>query len=201
MAVDDFVDLYELLQISPKAETETIKRVYRLLAARYHPDNRETGDHDSFMLIQQAYDILMDPERRASYDEAYRFRVAQPIAVFERAEFLLGIEAEANRRLGVLCLLYVKRRNDPNKPGMTLFDLEGLMSIPREHLEFTAWFLKEEELVRVGDSSELTITTKGVSYVESRAPGDHIVTRLLKPALKPNVSSHDGRGPRDAVPC
>ena len=38
-----FVDFHEVLQISPKADGETIQRVYRLLALRYHPDNRETG--------------------------------------------------------------------------------------------------------------------------------------------------------------
>src|SRR4051812_13398865 len=39
-----FVDYYELLQISPNAEPETIHRVYKMLAQRYHPDNPETGD-------------------------------------------------------------------------------------------------------------------------------------------------------------
>src|SRR4029453_9295546 len=42
------VDYYELLQISPNAEPETIHRIYRLLAQRYHPENRETGDTRKF---------------------------------------------------------------------------------------------------------------------------------------------------------
>ena len=37
---------YEFLQISPNAEPDTIHRVYRFLAARFHPDNPETGDAD-----------------------------------------------------------------------------------------------------------------------------------------------------------
>ena len=38
------LDHYELLQVSPTAEIDTIHRVYRLLAQRFHPDNRETGN-------------------------------------------------------------------------------------------------------------------------------------------------------------
>ena len=37
------VNYYDLLQINPRAEVETIERVYRIMAARYHPDNQQTG--------------------------------------------------------------------------------------------------------------------------------------------------------------
>ena len=43
------VDYYEFLQISRNADPDTIRRVYRFLAARFHPDNPETGDSDKFM--------------------------------------------------------------------------------------------------------------------------------------------------------
>ena len=43
MAVSS-VNYYDLLQINPRAEIETIERVYRIMAARYHPDNQQTGD-------------------------------------------------------------------------------------------------------------------------------------------------------------
>jgi len=61
-----FVDYYELMQISPNAEIETIQRVYRMLAARYHPDNPETADADRFMLLNEAYGVLSDPDARPS---------------------------------------------------------------------------------------------------------------------------------------
>ena len=61
-----FVDYYELMQISPNAEQETIKRVFRLLAARYHPDNPETADRDRFVLLNDAHAILSDPASRAA---------------------------------------------------------------------------------------------------------------------------------------
>jgi DnaJ-class molecular chaperone len=65
MAEEKAVDYYELLQVSASAEPETINRVYRLLAQRYHPDNRETGDEGRFREITEAYRVLSDPEKRA----------------------------------------------------------------------------------------------------------------------------------------
>ena len=90
----DFVDYYEMMQISPNAELATIQRVYRLLAARYHPDNPETGNTDQFVLLQKAYQVLSDPEARAQYDSALAQQTAGPMPVFEMKEFVVGIDAE-----------------------------------------------------------------------------------------------------------
>ncbi len=57
------LDCYEILQLSPNADGETISRVYRLLAARYHPDNRETGNSEKFLRLSEAYQILSDPAK------------------------------------------------------------------------------------------------------------------------------------------
>src|SRR5438105_3187548 len=48
---DDFSDHYEALQLSPNADSETVDRVYRILAKRYHPDNQQTGDAARFGMI------------------------------------------------------------------------------------------------------------------------------------------------------
>ena len=61
-------DYYEVLQVSASAEIETIHRVYRLLAQRFHPDNRDTGSPERFRLISEAYNVLSNPEERARYD-------------------------------------------------------------------------------------------------------------------------------------
>lgn len=63
-------DPYETLGVSRSAAVEEIKTSYRKLAMRYHPD-RNPGDaaaEESFKEISQAYDILIDPEKRAAYD-------------------------------------------------------------------------------------------------------------------------------------
>jgi hypothetical protein len=62
------LDLYEVMQLSPKADQGIISHVYRLLAMRYHPDNAETGDNEMFLRLSQAYQVLSHPERRANYD-------------------------------------------------------------------------------------------------------------------------------------
>ena len=66
-----FEDYYEDLQVSYNADSETIERVYRLLAKRYHPDNSQTGNVDKFNIITKAYKILLDFEQRAAYDATY----------------------------------------------------------------------------------------------------------------------------------
>src|SRR4051794_30638600 len=135
----EFVDYYELMQISPNAEKETIERVFRMLAARFHPDNAQTGDVGKFVTLNEAYETLIQPELRSSYDKSYYARRYEPNGVFELKEFTIGIEGESNRRMGLLCLLYKKRRVDPEAPGLSVLDLEKVMSFPREHLMFTLW--------------------------------------------------------------
>ena len=75
----DFVDYYELLQISPNAEPETIHRVYKMLAQRYHPDNPETGDTARFLLLNGAFDTLSNADLRRAYDTVYQEHRAKPI--------------------------------------------------------------------------------------------------------------------------
>jgi len=64
----DALDCYEVMQLSPNADSDTISRLYRLLASRYHPDNLETGNSEMFLRLSEAYQILSDPAKRASYD-------------------------------------------------------------------------------------------------------------------------------------
>jgi curved DNA-binding protein len=177
--MEDFVDYFELLQISPNAEQQTIHRVYKMLAARFHPDNVTTGDRDKFLHLQAAYQVLSDPEARATYKTEWELRRLRPLPVFEMAEFFNGMEAQAYRRLGILCLLYNQRRTTPDHPNMSLFEMEARMSIPREHLEFTTWYLREKNYLRLHDSGELSITAEGVDYVESNVSTNRVVHKLL----------------------
>jgi curved DNA-binding protein len=157
--MDEFVDYYDLMQISQNAEIQTVQRVYRMLASRYHPDNPETGDTDRFVRLREAYEVLSDPERREAYDAQYTQERNQPMPVFEMKEFVVGIDAEVNRRLGVLCLLYNRRKESADNPSVSLLEMESRMSLPREHLEFTVWYLKEKGYVRRDeDTSEILIT-------------------------------------------
>jgi curved DNA-binding protein CbpA len=182
MEEKSFVDYYELMQISPNAEMETIQRVYRMLAARFHPDNPETADPDRFMLLNEAYDVLSNPESRSAYDMTYLSGRTQPIEVFNLKEFAMGISGENNRRMGILCLLYNRRRTDPDKPGMSLLDFEKVMSFAREHLIFTMWYLQSKGLLIQGEQSDFAISAEGVDYIEQHLPSNQILYKLLKAA-------------------
>jgi hypothetical protein len=192
---EPFVDYYELLQISPNAEQETIHRVFRIMAARFHPDNSETGDSEKFLLLTKAYETLSDPARRVSYDGRHCSRRYDPLPVFELKEFVDGLEGEANRRLGILSLLYNKRRANPDNPGMSILDFEVVMSFPRERLEFAIWYLNERQYIRSIHNSDHAITAIGLEYLESELPSNHALSKLLRasepvmttaPAVAPN---------------
>ncbi|XP_002964292.2 chaperone protein dnaJ 20, chloroplastic [Selaginella moellendorffii] len=67
-------DLYAMLGVSCGADASEIKSSYRKLALRYHPDVCPAGDREQcsrmFMRVQEAYQVLCDPEQRAGYDLA-----------------------------------------------------------------------------------------------------------------------------------
>jgi curved DNA-binding protein len=160
-------DYYELLQISPNAEPDTVHRVYRLLARRWHPDNQRTGNDARFRALHEAYLILSDPEKRAKYDivhQKQRHARWQVVSTETRAD--TDFEIEQIVRLAVLEVLYLHRRSEPNNPGIFVLDLEALTGRAREHLEFTIWYLSQKQYLQKTDNSRLVITAQGVDYLE-----------------------------------
>ncbi|MFA5684462.1 MAG: DnaJ C-terminal domain-containing protein [Lysobacteraceae bacterium] len=65
-----FKDYYDTLGVKPDASEADIKTAYRRLARKYHPDvSKEAGAEDRFKGINEAYEALRDPQRRAAYDQ------------------------------------------------------------------------------------------------------------------------------------
>jgi curved DNA-binding protein len=170
-------DYYEFLQISPSAEADTIHRVYRFLATRFHPDNRETGDIERFFLLKQAYEVLSDTASRAAYDETRRTSQPEPLSAW--IDFMDNMEGELNRRLAVLTVLYFQRRTNPNKPEVSFRDIESRLGFPRDYLVFTAWYLRTKGYITRADNSEFTITADGVDFVETQRMNIPVLEKLL----------------------
>ena len=178
MAATGDVDYYEVLQVSDTAEPETISRVYRIFAQRYHPDNRETGNDARFREITEAYHILSNPEKRAQYDAtSQKRRKDRWRLVSAGAQSENDFEMEQIVRLTVLEALYTKRRLEPQEPGIYLRELERMIGRPREHLEFTIWFLNQKKLINT-DDARMYITAGGAEYLEESYRSNHHRKRL-----------------------
>ena len=166
-----FVDLYETLQLSPNASGETIERVYRLLAKRYHPDNQDTGNAQKFSEVHNAYEILSDSTRRAAYDVTYEQFRGETWRIFDQGA--ATDDRENDRRLfhGILSLLYAARRRDPRQGGMGSVTLEKTLGCPREHLDFPIWYLKARGWVETLDTGQYAITVEGIDKLTSEELG------------------------------
>lgn len=62
------MDYYQILNINVTASPEEIKRAYRRMSGKYHPDNAGEKARDMFDKVQEAYVVLSDEEKRAAYD-------------------------------------------------------------------------------------------------------------------------------------
>ena len=109
-------------------------------------------------------------EERAQYDVRHqavrqeRWRFATSSSACDN-----DFELEQHVRYMVLEILYSRRRAEQNNPGLAPMELEQLTGRPREHLEFTIWYLNQKKLLSRTDSADLTITADGVDYVEQNS--------------------------------
>ena len=207
MAESASQNYYEILQLSPNAEQLVITKVYRLLAAFYHPDNKQTGNEEKFKRVLKAYEVLSDPAKRSRYNLEFlgkNFKtsagqdqkpgVARSLEEL-KAKLEVGTEAansddtsvsERELRKLMLMALYDVRRNTPANPEVSLLVLAELLSCAIENLEFSNWYLKEKGYIKITESADFSITIAGVDYVESEL--------LKQGAEKPVLSLPEGRG-------
>jgi curved DNA-binding protein CbpA len=179
LAAYTFIDHYEVLEISPNANSETIARIFRHFAQRYHPDNPDTGNRLRFDQIVQAYDALRDPVKRAQYDIQYKDYLASHRELAEQAGERRGSERDVELQDRLLSVLYAKRRRNMDNPGIGNVQLEQLLSTPREHLEFHLWYLKGKGWIATLENGLLAITVEGVDRAHFE-PDPKATLKLLK---------------------
>lgn len=155
-------DLYEILEVSPNASQETIERMFRYLAQRYHPDRAGTGDSDRFDLVVKAYGMLKEPESRAAYDARHKTNSDYQWSLVEEAGDNDNFNQDRMIQERVLSVLYTKRKRDAREPGLGPIELERLTGCPHEMLDFHLWYLKEKGWIMRNENGSIAITADGV---------------------------------------
>jgi len=166
MNENSYVDYYEDLQLNPNADLETIERVYRLLAKRYHPDNSVTGNSEKFRIITSAYKVLSDAEKRAAFDAKYEDARNHKLKVMSKVSSSEEPENGQQVRHAILSILYADRKQNPSDSGVGSWRLEKLLEWPEKILEFHIWYLKEKGWIQRVDNGGYAITAGGVEIVE-----------------------------------
>ena len=179
---------YDVLQVSRAAQPMIITKAYRLLAAFYHPDNKETGDRDAFHDVVAAFGVLCDPVRRAAYDRE-TFDAASPSSGHggpqEQELSERRTEDERDLRRQLLHALYNTRRTEPHRPSLPLMVIPELFGCSIDEAQFTLWYLRGKKLIEMTDDG-MAITVAGVDYVEEHDPGPPTGTPS-DPALGPGL--------------
>ena len=203
MATRPFIDYYEILQLSPRATGETVERVYRMLAKRYHPDNQESGDSNKFHVVQEAYEVLSDAERRAAYDVKYDAEQDVQWKIFDQKSASDGREEDRRILHGILSVLYIERRRNPDGGGLGAVMLERALAVPEVHLKFPLWYMKQHGWIEVLDNGLVAITVAGIDKLADK----DLALREDRLIAEQSVSRHPRRpeqfpGPRsvDRVP-
>jgi len=194
-----FQDHYEVLGIDPKAISETIQRAYAQLAKKYHPNTPGTGDPEKFEALNLAYEVLSDPELRASFDKVKGVGHEEGPPKFSGQEFFDALGRETVLRSALLCVLYDRRHKNPYKPSISMRHIEGILEANTEEMTTALWYLKQRGLVVSDDKSSLQITVDGMDFLESHRPSPEEVMPLIKdsavggsqtkPASPPRVAS------------
>ncbi len=163
--MSNFIDCYEILEVSPNANSETIERMFRYLARRYHPDNRSTADRDRFDLVLQAHATLKDPVKRVQYDIEYKNHLVSRLKFVEEASDSEGVDRDVYIQNKLLSLFYVQRRKNLDDPGIGDLELEHLLGCPIDHLRFNLWYMREKKWISRTEGGTFAITVEGVDLV------------------------------------
>jgi len=160
-------DYHALLRAGVAGDAESVDRLYRALAFRYHPDHRDNGDAEVFLRIREIYRILAPSQR---YQE--ELEVTKPLKTTGLKSELRGLK---DKRLEVLSLLCQRRVSDYRNAYVSSSDLESLTGMSTQEAGFVLWYLREKGAVTLSDNTPgYTITAVGVDVLENthRSDGD-----------------------------
>ncbi len=177
-----FQDHYAVLGVDPKADSETIQQAYSKLAQKYFPGNTATGDPKLFEEINQAYEVLSDPEQRILFDKVKGVDQQDGTPKFTGVGFFDALGREGVLRTVVLCVLYDRRLTKPSTPSLSMRHLELIVEATAVQIGSALWYLKQRGWAASDDKSSLQITVDGMEYLENNRPLPEDVMPYIKPA-------------------
>ena len=152
-------DHHALLRAGVAGDAGSLDRLYRALAFRYHPDNRESGNVEIFLRIREAYRILSPSQ---AYQE--ELGIAKPLKTIGLQAELRGLK---DKRLAVLGLLCQRRINDYRNAFVSPAELESLTGMSADEVGFILWYLRERGAVTLCENSpDYTISAVGVDILD-----------------------------------
>ena len=116
--------------------------MFRHFAARYHPDNKETGNRALFDLVIKAHDVLGHPEKRAAYDVQYKAHSDLRWKIGEEAANGKGVDRDADVQNRMLAIFYAKRRRNLGEPGSARSNLSACSTVRPSICSFTSGISK-----------------------------------------------------------
>lgn len=162
------LDHYQELGLARDADAETIRAAYRTLAKELHPDHSDAAggqpqSNEPFLRLQEAYDVLRDPQRRVQYDHQLAREAAMAAAA----------RAAANRALVPVPLLPVAPpRPPPTGPGFRLF-MTALSLVAVGTVCFAAWhfFLRPKPVPVLAMTAEHDDASRRTARPPAANPG------------------------------
>lgn len=175
-----FQDHYVILGVDPKATNEVIQKAYSALAAKYNPRGGESPDQEKFEAVTLAYEVLMDPAAKATFDSMRPGAGQDDAPQFSGRPFFEAGSGEMARRRAVLCVMYDRARAKPIRPGLSMRHLEGMLNMTTEQLQFAIWYLKQRGFASSDDKSNVQITVEGMDYIDQNFPTPEEILPMLK---------------------
>ncbi len=190
-----YTDYYEVLGVPRDADHDTIRRAYRKLARKYHPDlNSDTDAEERFKELGEAYEVLSDADKRERYDRlGARWREAEHEAPGESFEDFLadqGFGDGARVEFGddLFEALFGARagrptgpRRGPDREAVLELSLEDALAGGRRRLTLDGREVNANFPAGVGDGQLIRLAGQGGEGRDGGPPGDLFLRVALKP--------------------
>ena len=212
-----FRDYYESLGVSRDASPEEIRRAYRALARKHHPDvNKEGGAEDRFKEISEAYEVLRDPDKRARYDQlGANWRAGQDVSgdpgfggfegfdgfAGEGVRFDFGETISATSSPGSSAAAHARsaataatgsRRRGADQEAVLELSLEEVASGGKRRISLADGRDFEVNVPRgVRDGQRIRLAGEGEAGVGGGPPGDMFLRVRLRPHPRFRVDGRD----------